>query len=120
MDTNTPITPSNYLSHPALEHRRSLPRGLQHRSPKMKSICEDLLSHPGSTRLEIMGRVNPELSGDSNRCYFRRMHDGGPRGFHDEARYSVIVNGLVRITGRTSTGRLTYSLTPAGRRCARA
>ncbi len=114
------VTPTNYLTHPRFSHRITLPKDRQHRSPKMRQICQDLLRNPGSTRRQVMGRVNPHLSGDSNRCYFRRIHDDQTHNayghvHHDEATYSVIINGLVQITGKTLTGRLTYELTDAGR-----
>ena len=62
---------------------------------------------------------------DSNRCYFRRMHTGQSRDcmgnvYHDEATYSVILNGLVRVAGKTKTGALLYEATDAGRTFAQA
>lgn len=104
---------------------RNLPQERHRRSPKMLLICRDLVQHPGSTRREVMGRVNPERDSDSNRCYFRRMHtdqtrDALGRKYHDEATYSVLLNGLVRVSGKTKTGHLTYEVTDAGREFAAA
>jgi len=119
------LTPKNYLAHPDTLRFRTLAESRQHRSPKMRQICQDLATHGTSTRRSIMSRVNPHLSPDSNRCYFRRMHtdqthDSGGRVYHDEATYSVLLNGLVTVSGKTSNGRLLYSLTPEGLRFATA
>ena len=84
----------------------------------MRAICKDLFAHPGSTRQEVMGRVNPLRPVSSNRCYFRRIHSDYASRCHDEARYSVIINGLVRVNGKTRTGRLTYEVTELGAKVA--
>ena len=82
-------------------------------SEKRRSRAESTCTFSSSTRREIMSRVNPHLNVDSNTCYFRRIHAG--RGGRDDASYSVIINGLVRVAGKTKTGRLTYALTDEGR-----
>lgn len=117
--TNTPVTPTNYLTHPSLSHLTTLSPDRQRRSPKMRQICRDLSTHGPSTRRSIMSRVNPDLDPDSNRCYFRRIHTGQTldaygNAYHDEATYSVILNGLVTVTGKTPAGRLIYALTKEG------
>lgn len=110
MDTLTSMAHARRLTIPA-EH--------QHRSPKMRQICRFLLNVKEATRKEIMQAVNPHLKHTSNGCYFRQMQtdqyvDACGKSYHDEARYSVILNGLVKIAGKRSTGELTYSLTPEG------
>lgn len=135
METTTaPVTPANYLTHPSLQHLTTLPASMQRRSPTMKRICQALARNPhgarNMTRREVMMQVvcHPTklTSGD---CYWRRMHatnytgDLGRAGSrrptsHDEARYSVIINGLVRVAGKRGR-HLTYELTPAGELFAR-
>lgn len=109
------VTPKNYLTHPRNAHLITLPSDRQRRSPMMRRICIVLFALPGLTREEIMAHANPRGKVTSNRCYFRRIHAGYGGRYHDEATYSVIINGLVRVAGKTKTGRLTYELTDAGR-----
>lgn len=124
METTTaPVTPENYLTHPRLAHLRTLPPELQHRSPTMKRICEVLARQPhgarNMTRREVMAQVLPPGAlPTSGGCYWRRIHAGYRAECHDEARYSVIVNGLVRVAGKRGR-QLTYELTPAGEAFAR-
>jgi hypothetical protein len=93
----------------------------------MKRICQALARNPhgarNMTRVEVMAQVNASMnlrswSPTSNGCYWRRIHAGYSAKSHDEARYSVIVNGLVRVAGKRGR-RLTYELTPAGEMFAR-
>jgi hypothetical protein len=134
METTTaPVTPTNYLTHPSLQHLTTLPASLQHRSPTMKRICQALARQPhgarNMTRREVMAQVLPSTAlPTSGGCYWRRMHSTNYAGMgragsrrptsHDEARYSVIVNGLVRVAGKRGR-QLTYELTPAGEMFAR-
>lgn len=127
------VTPTNYLTHPNLSHLRSLPKDRQRRSPKMREICKTLANaRVPLTRIQVMCDVHYRTRGagakfkpNSNRCYFRRMRDEQTKdaygnAYHDEATYSVIINGLVRIAGKTKTGELLYELTDAGREFAQA
>lgn len=116
----------------------TLPQNLQHRSPIMKMICAAMSQLPhgarNSTRVEVMqlvfearldqrkppfGSFRPTSLG----CYWRRVgslqeRDSSGNILHDESRYSVILNGLVRVSGKRGR-RLTYELTPAGELFAR-
>lgn len=112
--TDDPVTPKNYLTHPRIRDLMTLPPRLQHRSPMMRRICEELRTAPDSTRADVMSRINPTAKASSNGCYWRRIHAGYGKDVHDEARYSVLINDLVEVSGRTRTGRLTYRLTAAG------
>ena len=122
------VTPTNYLTHPRNAHLVTLTPDRQRRSPKMKAICVTLLNNGAPlTREEVTLQVfscfttgkrpGVPYRPTSNGCYFRRIHAG--HMYHDEACYSVIINGLVRVAGKTKTGRLTYELTDAGRAFAR-
>lgn len=115
-----------------------LPQNLQHRSPTMKAICVAMSQLPhgarNPTRIEVMQlvyearlaqRTTPTVSfrPTSLGCYWRRfssrqVHDSSGRIYHDEARYSVILNGLVRESGKRGR-QLTYELTSAGEAFAR-
>lgn len=120
------VTPTNYLTR--LAHLATLPASLQHRSPTMKRICQVLARNPHGaralTRREVMTQAcSPEAMVGSGGCYWRRMHTGVSkdacgRKYHDEARYSVIINGLVRVAGKRGRQN-TYELTPAGELFAR-
>ena len=109
-----PVTPKNYLTHPRLRNLLTLPQRLQHRSPMMRRICEELYVTPDSTRADVMSRIHTSAKATSNGCYWRRIHAGRRPDVHDDARYSVLVNGLVEVSGKTRTGRYTYRLTAAG------
>ena len=124
------VTQPSYLTHPALQHLTILPPALQRRSPMMKAICLVLsTSVPmygrGLTRVDVMKRVHQYLGHPShtfkptsNGSYWRRIHAGYREECHDEARYSVILNGLVQVAGKRGR-QLTYELTPAGELFAR-
>lgn len=135
METTTaPVTPANYLTHPRLAHLTTLPPELQHRSPTMKRICQALARNPhgarNMTRREVMAQALPSTAKPtSGGCYWRRIHSTNYTGAmgragsrrptsHDEARFSVIINGLVRVAGKRGR-QLTYELTPAGEMFAR-
>ena len=69
-----------------------------------------------ATAVELARTEAKLTSGD---CYWRRIHagqskDSAGRSYHDHATYSVIINGLVRVTGKTPSGRYTYEVTDAG------
>ena len=112
------VTPTNYLTHLV-----TLPPELQHRSPTMKRICQALARNPhgarNMTRREVMAQaLPPSALPTSGGCYWRRIHAGHRAECHDEARYSVLVNGLVRVAGKRGR-QYTYELTPAGELFAR-
>ena len=105
-----------------------LPQNLQHRSPTMKAICVAMSQLPkgarNPTRVEVMEAAHRACGKETpfyptfGGCYWRQFgshqekNSSGHR-HHDEAHYSVILNGLVRVAGKRGR-RLTYELTPAG------
>ena len=113
--------------------RDILPQRLQHRSPTMRAICVAMSRLPhgarNPTRVEVMesahricGKEAP-FSPTFGGCYWRTFCSHQERNasgnvHHDEAQYSVILNGLVRPAGKRGR-RITYELTPAGEAFAR-